>query len=73
MEHNYLSGKEIADNIRAERSRSKLTQEYVAKELGITTKTYISYEENAQSIKAATLYKLSLILNCNISDFYLQK
>lgn len=73
MRDSHLSGKEIADNIRAERSRAKLTQEYVAKELGITTKTYISYEENAQSIKATTLYKLSLILNCNISDFYLQK
>ena len=73
MKCNHLSGKEIANNIRAERNRAKLTQEYVANELGITAKTYISYEENAQSIKATTLYKLSLILNCSIDDFYLQK
>lgn len=73
MEHNHLSGIDIANNIRAERNRTKLTQEYVAKKLGITTKTYISYEENAQSIKATTLYNLALILNCNINDFYLQK
>lgn len=73
MEQNHLDGKEIANNIRAERNRAKLTQEYVAKELGITTKTYISYEENAQSIKATTLYNLSLILKCNVTDFYLQK
>ncbi len=73
MTETHLNGKEIANNIRAERNRAKLTQEYVAKELGITTKTYISYEEDAQSIKATTLYNLSLILKCNINDFYLQK
>ena len=73
MTETHLNGKEIANNIRAERNRAKLTQEYVAKELGITTKTYISYEEDAQSIKATTLYNLSLILKCNINDFYLRK
>ena len=73
MTETHLNGKEIANNIRAERNRAKLTQEYVAKELGITTKTYISYEEDAQSIKATTLYNLSLILKLNINDFYLQK
>ena len=73
MEQNHLDGKEIANNIRAERNRAKLTQEYVAKELGITTKTYISYEANAQSIKDTPLYNLSLILKCNVTDFYLQK
>lgn len=67
-----LDGKTIANNIRAERNRTKLTQEIVAEKLGISTKTYISYEEDAQSVKATTLYKLSVIFNCNVSAFYLQ-
>ena len=66
-----IDGKVIANNIRAERNRTKLTQEFVAEKLGISTKTYISYEENAQSVKATTLYKLSLIFGCNVSAFYL--
>jgi len=73
MKNNCLDGKKIANNIRAERNRAKLTQEFVANELGITTKTSISYEEDAQCIKATTLYKLSLIFECSIDDFYLQK
>lgn len=67
-----LDGKAIANNIRAERNRAKYTQEFVAKKLDISTKTYISYEEDAQSVKATTLYKLSLIFGCNVSAFYLE-
>ena len=66
-------GKVIANNIRAERNRANLTQEDIAHRLGISTKTYISYENDAKSISATMIYELSLILNCNISDFYLLK
>lgn len=71
MKDNILDGKVIANNIRAERNRVNLTQEYVAKELGITTRTYVTYEDDAKNISATMLYKLSIILNCNISAFYL--
>ena len=67
-----LDGKAIANNIRAERNRAKYTQEFVAEKLEISTKTYISYEEDAQNVKATTLYKLSLIFGCNVSAFYLE-
>lgn len=66
-----MDGKNIACNICAERNRKKLTQEEVAKKLDITRETYNSYEEDAKSIKATTLYKLSKIFGCKISDFYL--
>lgn len=69
---NTTDGKIIASNIRAERNRVKLTQEEVAKHLGISTKTYISYEDDARSICATTLLELSRLFNCNISAFYLQ-
>lgn len=72
MNNNIIDGKTIASNIRAERNRKKLTQESIANKLGVSTKTYISYEEDAQSIKATTLYKLSLILECSVNSFYIQ-
>lgn len=67
-----MDGKIIACNIRAERNRKKMSQEVVAEKLGITRETFISYEEDAKSIKATTLYKLSRIFDCKIDDFYLQ-
>ena len=72
MNNKILDGKIIASNIRAERNRSKLTQEFVAQKLDISTKTYISYEEDAQNVKATTLYKLSLIFCSSVNAFYLQ-
>ena len=67
---NIINGKEIANNLRAERNRKKMTQEEVARKLDITLRTYVSYEEDASTVKAPTLYLLSKILNCNISDFF---
>ena len=68
-----ISGKEIADNIRAERNRAKITIEEVAKKLEITRQTYAEYEKNGEIIKASTLVKLSNIFKCNISDFFIQR
>ena len=73
MEHITLTGKDIANNIRAERNRADFTQEYVANKLGITLRTYGTYEEDAQNMKATMLYNLAFILGCNINDFYLSK
>lgn len=67
---NIINGKEIANNLRAERNRKKMTQEEVARKLDITLRTYVSYEEDASTVKATTLYLLSKILNCNVSDFF---
>lgn len=68
---NKISGKTIANNIRAERNRAGLTQEATAKYLNISTKTYISYEEDARNVKSTTLYNLSILFKCNINSFYL--
>lgn len=73
MKYKALTGKDIANNIRAERNRSDFTQEYVANKLGITLRTYGTYEEDAQNIKATMLYNLASILGCDIDDFYLSK
>ena len=72
MEYHLLDGKEIANNIRAERNRARLSQEEVAEKLGITTRTYISYEKDARAIGATMIYKMSLIFECNVSAFFVQ-
>jgi len=64
--------KRIAANIRAERSRANLLQKEVADKLGLTSRTYITYEEDASMIKMSVLIKLSEIFGCDISSFYLQ-
>lgn len=53
------NGKVIADNIRAERNRRKLTQEETANNIGVATRTYMSYEIDAKNIGAFTLGKLT--------------
>lgn len=72
MKNKVISGKEISNNLRAERNRADLTQEEVANKLDVTLRTYVSYEEDASTIKATTLYLLSNIFGCKVSDFYLQ-
>lgn len=72
MKNKTISGKEISNNLRAERNRADLTQEEVANKLDVTLRTYVSYEEDASTIKATTLYLLSNIFGCKVSDFYLQ-
>ena len=65
-----LNGIDVANNIRAERNRVNMTQEETAIKLGISLKTYISYEDDAKSVKATTLYELALLFGCSIESFY---
>ena len=62
----------IANNIRAERNRVRLSQEEVAKHLNISTRTYMKYENDARLVTATTLLELSRLFNCNVSVFYVQ-
>lgn len=71
---NYLiDGKEIANNIRAERNRYGKTQEEIANHSGISLKTYIEYEKDASKVKAIVLYNIAMAIGCTIESFYLQK
>lgn len=60
----------IANNIRAERNRKKLSQEQVAEALGIARETYNSFE-NGYKIDSYYIYLLSKIFECPIDNFYL--
>lgn len=63
----------MANNIRAERNRCKMSQEIVAKEINVSLTTYKAYETNAKNITAMTLYYLSKLFECNVNDFYIFK
>lgn len=64
-------GSIIADNIRAERNRSKMTQLEVSSVLEVSLKTYQTYEQNAKNVEAPILLFLANIFHCSINDFYL--
>lgn len=59
-----LGGKTM-NNIEAERNRLKLTKEEMAKELGITLKTYLSYT-SGKAIPATILVNMSKMFNCTV-------
>lgn len=63
--------KRIADNIRAERCRVKISQDEAAAKLGLTRRTYIKYEQNANTLKTGHLVKLAELFGCSIDAFYL--
>lgn len=63
--------KRIAANIRAERSRANLSQEDVAEKLGLTRRTYLTYEEDASLLRIEKLVILAELFGCDINAFYL--
>lgn len=73
MQDYTVSGKEIANNIKAERNRIGLKQTDVAEKLKVSVKTYISYEEDARNVKSTDLSILARLFGCDISDFYVQR
>lgn len=62
----------VRNNIRSLRVKANLTQEEVAKTLGITRQQYYLYEKEPLKIKVETLLKLADVLNCKAEDFILQ-
>ena len=61
----------IANNIRAERTRARMSQEETAEQLNITSRTYMKYEQNVKAIDCDILVKLSNLFKCDINDFFL--
>ena len=65
-----ITGKEIANNIRAERNRVDLTIDTVIEKLGISKPTYVSWEKDAGKISIENLINLSDIFGCSINNFF---
>lgn len=68
-----LNGKEIANNIKAERNRADITIEDVCKNLDISRPTYIEYEKDASKIQTSFLLKLATYFGCDIDMFFYKK
>lgn len=69
---NYtVDGITIANNIKAERNRANKTQDDIARQVGISRKTYIKYETDATKINAILLYFISVAIGCDLKCFYL--
>lgn len=68
-----LTGKQIANNIKAERNRAGIIIEDVCKNLNISKPTYIDYEKDASKIKTSLLIELSKLFNCDINMFFYTK
>ena len=62
----------IADRLKRRRKELKLSQDDVAKKLGITRQGYSHYETGRNEPDNETLIKLSEILNCS-TDYLLGK
>ncbi len=60
----------IANNIRAERTRKKITQKTAAQYLNIARETYNGFE-NGNKIDSYYLFRLSKLFNCSVDSFYI--
>ncbi len=60
----------IGERIKAKRLEVGLGQSDLAKKLGITFQQLQKYEKGLNRVSAASLYKISVCLNCDISFFF---
>lgn len=65
--------KQVSRNIKSCRQKVGLTQEMIAKELDITTATYINIENNPLNYSINKLTTIADALGCSIDDFLIRK
>lgn len=64
--------KYISNNIKSYRTRMGYSQEKMAELMKISRATYCDYEVNTQKVKIETLQQIADILNCKLSDFFIE-
>lgn len=64
--------KYVSNNLRSYRARAGYTQDKVAEILGISRITYCDYEVNPQKVKVEMLQQIADVLNCKLSDFFVE-
>lgn len=70
MDKTREMNRKIGLNIQNERKKANLSQKEVSEIIGVTRETIVSYEKGRR-ISASTIYELSKLYNCPISNFYL--
>lgn len=53
-------------NIEAERGRLQMTKEELSRDLGITSKTYLSYVRGETPIPSDVLIKMATLFGCSV-------
>lgn len=61
---------EINETKKKIRKQKKITQEYIAKHLGITTRAYSKIESGKTNLTIEKLYKITDILNVNLLNLF---
>lgn len=73
-EVNYNIKKEIANRIKSIRkSKCDITGQRVADHLNVSRVTYTNIENAKQHVNAITLWKLSILFNCDVEEFFPEK
>ena len=70
MENNELL-KNVRDNIKMIRVKRGLSQNDVADKLGICRQAYSIWENHSKDVSLYRLYSLTKVLNCEITDFFI--
>jgi transcriptional regulator with XRE-family HTH domain len=65
--------KTVADRIRDLRMRKNLTQDYLAKSLGVTQKAYSKIENNETRLNVDTLTSIARVLETPVTEFFSDK
>ena len=61
----------IGYNLRRLRQLRNLSQENLAEKLGVTFQQIQKYENGKNRVALSTAYKISIILECSVVDFFL--
>ncbi len=64
--------KYISNNMKSLRNRVGLTQDKMAELMEISRVTYCDYEVNPQKVKIETFQQIANILECKLSDFFVE-
>jgi len=64
---------EIGKNLKNLRERKNLSQQYVADEVGVERRTYMSWEADRTGVKSEYIPKLAELFNVEIGELYRNK
>lgn len=62
----------ISNNLKSYRVRAGLSQDEMADKLGISRATYCDYEVNPQRVRIEIYKRISDIVGCKLSDFFVE-
>lgn len=60
----------VGKQLRELRHTNGFTQEFIGKTVGVSSQQIQKYEQGRNRISASRLYEFSMILDCEVADFY---